>query len=284
MPSPKKIGTWLYKEKICGEKGYDLNWGASVVGVIGGQGSTKTACCLNTAEKKMMFHPDEKIFWHDTIGSPCQYRKAKHFPFKIFVENDLNLKFLNATTNKYILPEITYFNDVYELYDLAPYKTINVVYFSNKKSWVGFNDKDENKKVGLIEYLMSVKQNEWQTIVFDEMETLFPAMVNNQTKDRWYEWTTNIVANKIKECRKSRVGIIGNYHMHSSIFHEVSNKFMFHIWGFGSRPCNTSVSQRAVNKLKLGEFWIDHQGTTFGKIGIEEIYDPPKEEWIVQYF
>ena len=276
------IGQLLYRDKLCGQNGYDLNWGASVVGVIGGQGSVKTACCLDIAEKKLEYHKKEKVFWHDTVGSPCQFRKAQRFPWKIFVEEGYDLKFFNATLGKTIFPDITVFSDVEELYRLAPYQTINVVYFKNKKSWVGFNKNDNGGRVGLIEYLMSKKQHDWQTVVFDEMETLFPAVVNNQTDDKWYEWTTEVVAEKIKECRKSRVGIVGNYHQHSSIFHEVRNKFMFHIWGFGSRVRGTTVSQKAVNGCRPGVFWIDHQGTTYGKIQVKMIYNPPDEEWIVQ--
>ena len=282
MVSPKEMGTLLYKKKICGEDGYDLNYGASVVGVIGGQGSVKTACCLDIAEKKLSFHPKEKIFWHDTIGSPCQYRKAKYYPYKIFVEQDFELKFYDATNNTYIMPDITYFSDVDELYSLAPYQTINVVYFAHKKAWVGFND--DSNRIGLLEYLMSKQQQEWQTIVFDEMETMFPKNVNNQTTERWYEWMTEIVTEKIKECRKARVGVIGNYHKHSSIYYDVGNKFMFHLWGLGSLPKNTRVKQNCVDQLKPGEFWIDEQGTYFGKIRIKTIYDPPENEWIVQYW
>jgi len=282
MVNPKEMGDLLYKKKVCGQDGYDLDWGASVVGVIGGQGSVKTSACLDIAEKKMRFHPKEKIFWHDTIGSPCQFRKAKHFPYKIFIEKGLDLKFFNATTNTYFNPDVTYFETTDELYHFAPYRTINVVYFESKKAWVGYNG--DSNKIGLMEYLMSNKQSEWQTIVFDEMETLFPKTVNNQTEERWYEWITEVVTEKIKECRKSRVGVVGNYHKHSSIFYDVSNKFMYHMWGFGSKPRGTRVKQGCVDTLKPGQFWIDYQGTYFGKVGIKTTYNPPVEQWIVQYW
>ena len=94
MVKPHEMGPELYK-KIYYK--YDNDWGASVVGVIGGQGSAKTACCLDLAEKKLRWHPQEKIFWHDTIGSPCQYRKAKYYPYKIFVEEGLHIEFYNIT-------------------------------------------------------------------------------------------------------------------------------------------------------------------------------------------
>ena len=275
MVSPKVMGENLYK-RIWGE--YDDDWGASVVGVIGGQGSVKTACCLDIVEKKLEIHPKEKVFWYDTEGSPCQYRKSKHFPYKIFVEKGLNLKFKNITNNTFIEPDVTFFKDVDELFKLAPYQTINAVYFKSRKSWVGFYNNPS--KEGLIEYLMG--SNEWQTIVFDEMESVFPADLDNQTKDKWWTWTNKVACEKIKECRKSRVGVIGNYHDPNSIYYSVLNKFMFHIWGFGSRPKNTRVKQSCVDQCNIGEFWIDHQGTRFGKIKIKTVYIPPVEDWIVK--
>lgn len=272
---PKEMGEFLYN-KIC--RDYDDDWGASVVGVIGGQGAVKTACCLDIGEKKIKNHPNEKIFWHDTLGSPCQYRKAKFFPYKIFVEKGLDLKFKDITNDCIVHPDITFFRDAGELFDLSEYKTINVVYFNSRKSWVGFyNDKTRE---GLMEILMG--SNEWQTIVFDEMESVFPADVDNQSEEKWWTWTNKIASEKVKECRKSRVGVVGNYHDPNAIYHSVLNKFMFHIWGFGSRPKNTRIKQSCVDQCNLGEFWIDHQGTRFGKIKVKTIYNPPMEKWIVK--
>lgn len=256
---------------------YDENWGAALVGVIGGQGSVKTACCLDIIEKKMKVHPKEKVFWHDTIGSPCQYRKAKFFPYKIFVEEGFNLQFVNITKKKDIDVDIIYFDDVDDLFYKSYYKTINVVYFKSRKSWVGFKD---IYKLGLIDYL--IKDRDWESIVFDEMESIFSADINNQTDERWWDWTNEIASEKIKECRKSRVSIVGNYHDPNAIYHSVLNKFMFHIWGFGSRPRRTRIKQSCIDQCDMGEFWIDHQGSKFGKIKIKEIYNPPIEEWIVK--
>ena len=278
MPSPKKVGDYLYK-KIW--KDYDDDWGAAVVGVIGGQGSVKTACCLDIAEKKLETHPREKIFWHDTIGSPCQFRKAKFFPYKIFIEKGLDLEFYNISNSEVIKPDVAYFSNVAELYENSEYLTINVVYFKNKKGWVGYKENPcSDDELGLIEYLMG--NNEWQTIIFDEMETLFPADVNNQSEDRWWDWTTKVAKEKIKECRKSRVGVVGNFHDPNAIYYSVLNKFMFHIWGFGSRPKKTRIKQACVDQLDDGMFWIDHQGSKFGKIKVKNIYSPPKEQWIAR--
>lgn len=279
MPNPAVIGKKLYKDKICGEKGYNLDWGAAVAGVIGGQGSVKTACCLDIAEKKMEWHPDERIFWHDTVGSPCQYMKLQKFPYKIFVEDGLSIEFINATKKCHSNQQVTYFSGIDELYDLAECQMLNVVYFKSVKSWVGFFN--EKGKQGLIEYLM--RNHDWQTIIFDEMESVFPADVNNQTEEQWWTWTNKVASEKIKECRKSRVSVIGNYHNPNAIYHSVLNKFMFRLWGFGSRPRGTRVGQSAVDKLSFGEFWVDHQGTIFGKIKVETIYKPPKNEIVCVY-
>jgi len=289
MPRPDVIGPQLYK-KIWGK--YDNNWGASVVCVVGGQGSAKTACCLDLAEKKLSEHPKEKIFWHDTVGSPCQFMKVKKYPWRIFVEEGVDIEFYNITKLKPEYPQITFFSDIESLFHLAQYKTINVVYFKSRKSWVAYNKKkygcsqdDETEKQGLIEFLMNgnVAAGEWQTIFIDEMESLFPPDVNNRTIDKWWDWTVVTSPHFIKECRKSRVGLVGNYHKHSSIHHRISEKLMFHIWGLGSIPKNTRVNQSMVDQCNRGEFCIDHDGAKFGKIEILTVYNPPSEEWVVRY-
>ena len=285
MVKPHEMGPELYK-KIYYK--YDNDWGAAVVGVIGGQGSAKTACCLDLAEKKLRWHPQEKIFWHDTIGSPCQYRKAKYYPYKIFVEEGLHIEFYNITKKHLEHPDITVFTDIEQLYQHAEYQTINVVYFRSRKSWVGFKEKpniNNGDQYGLMQYLMSGNHaaNNWQTIIVDEMESLFPPDVTNQTDEKWWNWTTRISSNLVKECRKCRVGLIGNYHKHSSIHHKISEKIMFHIWGLGSTPKYTRIKQGMIDGCNLGEFCIDHDGAKFGKIKIKTIYYPPAEEWVARY-
>ena len=278
---PKIMGDRLYKKMY---KYHDDDWGACVAGVIGGQGSVKTGCCIDIAQKKMRYQKDEKIFWHETVGSPCQFLKIQDYPFKIFVESGLKLEFVDITNNKVVFPEIVFFKTIEELYNKSDYQTLNVVFFRNKKRWTCFNKKDNVRKKGLIEFLMSDQfaGNEWQTVIFDELESVFPADCDNKDEEMLWNWTHDS-SDVIKECRKSRVGFVGNYHDPNSIFHSVRNKFMFHLWGFGSRPKDTRVKQNGVDQLKLGEFWIDHQGTLFGKIGIDTLFKPPENNWVVRY-
>jgi len=275
---PKIMGEKLYKKMYML---HDDDWGACVGGIVGGQGSVKTGCCLDLAQKKMKYQKDEKIFWHETVGSPCQFLKMIEYPYKIFIEKGLGLEFVDITNNKIEKPRVFFFKDVSELWDLSDYQTLNVVFFKNRKGWTCYNN---GKKTGLIEFLMSdkVAANEWQTVIFDELESVFPADCNNKTDDLWWDWTHNS-SDIIKECRKSRVGFLGNYHDPNAIFHSVTNKLMFHLWGFGSRPRRTRVSQNCVDQLRLGEFWIDHQGTLFGKISIDTVYKPPIVNWVVRY-
>lgn len=282
--NPKIMGTKLYK-KIWGA--YDLDWGACSLLILGGQGSVKTAACLDIAEKKMNIHSKEKIFWYDTLGSPCQFRKLRHHPYEIFVENGLNIIFYNANKGETVKPCITHFKSVEELYDLAEYQTLNVVYFNNKKHWIAFNEKKKDNagyedvtQTCLMDYLMEKKQFEWQTIFFDEIESIFPNGANNQNPEKWWTWLNDTVPARIKEGRKCRIASIGNFHNWGSVYHEVRNKFMMHMWGFGSRPCNTRVHQNCVDQCRPGQFWIDHEGMLFGKIQIEKMYKPPEEQWI----
>jgi len=266
MPSPGEIGEKLYQE-IWKIRNNDA--GASVVGVLGGQGSVKTTACLDIVEKKFKHHRDEKVFWHETIGSPMQCNRIIGHPIKILIEEGMNIQFINVTRKELISPQITFFKGFEELYSKAEYKTLNVVFFDYKKKWtsfMGFLSNDVNAG------------GDWQTIVFDELETIYPADVNNHTRDKWWDWTVKDSTDVIKELRKSRVGFVGNYHSKDAIYHSIRNKLMYRMYGFGSRP-EGRVSQRAIDQLQMGEFWIEKEYTVFGKIKIKKYHPENQEVW-----
>lgn len=266
MPNAGEIGVTLYKE-IWEERNADF--GAAVVGIIGGQGSVKTSACLDIVEKKLRNHPDEKIFWHETVGSPMQCNRLLNYKPVIFVEEGLELEFIDVTHKKIINPKIMRFKGFEELYKKSKHKALNVVFFDYKKKWVNlmrFLESDINAG------------GDWQTVVFDELESIFPAEVNNQTQDRWWDWVTTDATECLKEMRKSRVGFIGNYHNKNSIYHSIRNKFMYRLYGFGARQ-EGRVQQRAIDQLVRGEFWIEKQFSVFGKIKLKHYYPESREVW-----
>jgi len=270
MTNPRDEGDRIYKQIW---KVHDDDWGAAVAGVIGGQGSVKTACCLDIAEKKMRIFPKEKIFWHETVGSPCQFRKMQTYPFKIFIESGARIEFIDITNHKLVQPEVHYFYNLEQLYQQSERQTLNVVFFNHNKRWTD-----------LIQFLQNDKHagDEWQTVIFDEMETVYYSGSDNKTDDKWWDFM-KASGDVIKECRKSRVGLIGNYHNKNSVDYRVRNKFMFHLYGFGSQVAETRINQGCVDQNVPGEFWIDHQGSRFGKIKIKTVYKPPVIRWSTRY-
>jgi len=244
---------------------YDENYGASVVGISGSQGSVKTTVCLDLAEKKMRHHKNEKIFWRETLDSPMQCRRLLNFPYKLYVENGLKIRFYGAKKGKI---NITNFDSISELYNKAKPQVLNVVFFNDKKQWTE-----------LIRYC-NIKMN-WITIFLDEMEGLYKEGSNNQTSERWWDWM-DTSAEVIKECRKSYTSVIGNYHDENLIDHRVRGKFMFYMYGFGAivSPSKSRVRQNAVDQCALGEFYIAQGRHRFGKIKINKFYPSLKNNWI----
>lgn len=270
MTSPRIEGSRLYKILY---RDYDNDFGAGVVGISGSQGSVKTSVCLDVAEKKMRYHPDEIIFWRETFNSPMQCKRILDFPYKLFVQKGLDVEFVNTSQKRVIHPPLVFFDDIPDLYSKAETQTLNVPFFVSEQSWSW-----------LIKYCNSneVAAGDWQTIFLDEMEGLYEEGADNQTEEKW--WTFNRDSGHIiKECRKSTTGVIGNYHDENLIDHRVRNKFMFYMYGFGAMAGKkTRVRQYAIDKCVRGEFWIAETRGRYGKVKIAQYYPPSVERWIAK--
>jgi len=271
MVDPAVEGKRIYKILY---ENYNPDSGASLVGISGSQGSAKTAVCLDLAEKKMEHNTREIIFWRETYNSPMQCNRIKNYPVRYYVEEGLELEFFNTNRKIKITPEITFFKDLKELYNLVEYHTLNVPFFDSNKNWTN-----------LIDFCNSDIEagGDWQTIFIDEMEGLYKAGSNNQTSERWWDWT-DYSGEVIKECRKSKTSIVGNYHDENIIDHRVKGKLMFFLYGFGAivNPGRSRVKQNCVDLCRRGEFWIAHGRHRFGKIQIKNYYPPSTESIIVR--
>jgi len=248
---------------------YDDNYGGSVVGICGSQGSVKTSLCLDLAEKKMKYHKDEKIFWRETYDSPMQCRRLLRYKYRLYVEEKTNLIF--HVNGEEIQPDIIYFKDIKELYDMAKPRILNVVFFSHIKKWTE-----------LIRHCNNIS-TDWNTVFLDEMEGLYKAGSNNQTDERWWDWM-DISGEVIKECRKSHTSVVGNFHDQNLIDHRVNGKFMFHMYGFGAivNRSRSRVTQTAVDQCRLGEFYIAQGRNRFGKICVDTFYPAVENNWSVK--
>lgn len=261
---PKTIGTKIYNEIF--ERNNDV--GAKVVELSSGQGGAKTSACLDMAEKTMSWYPSEKVFWRESIKSPVQFTKVIGYPYKIFVEEGYELIFKNVTKHIKINPEITVFSGFDELNRLAKGQTLNVVFFKSLFTWIDF-----------IAFLISdeIATTEWQTIVMDEYEDIFPSGTSGE---EWRKMQKG--GDVIKHCRKGYVTLIGNCHKGRAIDWRIRDKVMIYMYGFGSRvDFSSRINQYCVDSTVTGDFWIDKEHSRFGYIHVDKIHKPPKESWTI---
>ena len=268
MVDPASEGKRLYQLLY---KNYDFNFGGSVVGISGAQGSVKTTVCLDLVEKKLLHHPDEKIFWRETLKSPMQCERLIDSDYKIFVEEGYDVKFIKSKTSSRVYPEAYFFKDVDDLYNNSECGVLNTVFFKNRKGWTDLISR------------CNMDSLIWTSVFLDEMEGLFEAGSNNQTKDKWWDWMAES-GHVIKECRKSHTSVIGNYHDENLIDHRVKGKFMFFLYGFGAivNRARSRIKQGMVDACRRGEFCIALGRNRFGKIQVVNYY-PSIDDCIIPY-
>lgn len=269
MVNPAVEGIRLYKLLY---NDYNNDFGGSVVGISGSQGSVKTTVCLDLVEKKIEQHPEELLFWRETLKSPMQCERLQGSEYKLFVEKGLQLKFYKIKTKEQIDFEITYFKDLDHLYNMVQPGLLNVVFFDHIKKWTALIEK------------CNINSNIWTTVFLDEMEGLYYAGADNHTKEKMWRFMKDS-GEVIKECRKSHTSLIGNYHDENLIDHRVKNKFMFYMYGFGAivNKARSRVKQSMVDGCRMGEFCIAQGRNRFGKIKIDTYYPAIDNCIIVDY-
>jgi hypothetical protein len=231
--------------------------GATTILISGGMGSVKTGASLEYAEKIMKQYKTEKVFWRESVKSPVQFTKLINFEYKIFVEEGYNLKFKDIIQDKIIELPVVYFTTDKELYDIAQPGILNVVFFKENTRWADF-----------IEYLINISG--WKTIIFDEMEDIFPSGTSG---DSWQ--LTQRAANVIKQCRKGFVTIIGNCHKGHHLDYRIVEKMMINMYGFGAKPSGLSrINRSCLDGVSKGEFWVEEEYTRFGYVKIKKVHKP----------
>lgn len=258
MVQPKVEGKRLYKLLY---NDYNDDYGGSVVGISGSQGSVKTTVCLDLAEKKIKHHPEELIFWRETLKSPMQCERLQQSEYRFYVEKNYKIRFIESKTRNEIKPELFFFDDIEQLYSMVSPGVVNVVFFENHKSWTNLIEK------------CNIDSGRWCTVFLDEMEGLYYAGADNQSEDKMWRFMKDS-GDVIKECRKSHTSVIGNYHDENLIDHRVKNKFMFFMYGFGAivNKTRSRVKQTMVDACKMGEFCIAQGRNRYGKIKIRTYY------------
>jgi hypothetical protein len=238
----------------------DTDKGGLVTEITGISGSGKTSLLLGFATRIIKNNPGELVYWREAIGSPCQFNKIDDsIGYQLLVEKRYHLRALEITNNLRHAPlEIRPFRGVKELIKISKPGMLNVVYFKDLYKWVD-----------LILALRLLPG--WKTLLWDEYEDIVPQ------RCKGIAWQKNDdLSNNIKQLRKSGINLIMNTQSNMDADFRVRSKIMSWIYCYGSRVDSLSpVTDSAVHGLRVGEAWIDHGHSLFGKFSFQPF--KPKE-------
>ena len=253
LPSEKTKKT--PKKAIHGEKlinrifERDPDKGATFTIIQGIQGCGKTSLMLGMAKKIFNTHPNELVFWRESISSPCQFNKLGD-NWQILAEKKYKLQVLDITNNlkKARDVPIRYFEGFKQLMLMSKPDMLNVVFFEDLYKWVDFLNK------------LRLTPG-WQTVFMDEFEDICPEHSGGEI------WQKNkLLGNSAKHVRKGLVNLIANSQNLSEIDHRVRKKATIFIYLYGAQQDTASpVSANAIHSLKIGEGWIDHGHSIYGQ-------------------
>jgi len=223
--------------------------GAVFTEVSGIQGCGKTSLSLGFATRIMKKNPEELIFWRESLDSPCQFMKLDSDKWQILSERSYPLDVYEVTNDMQIADiKIRYFVGFSELLKMAKPGMLNVVFFKDVSKWMPF-----------IQRLGETPR--WQTIFLDEYEDIAPQRCSG---DIWKR--NDAFANRLKQIRKSLVGLVANTQSTMDADFRVRSKIMMWIYCYGARVDAISpISKRAVHSLRVGGAWIDHGHSLFGQ-------------------
>jgi hypothetical protein len=232
--------------------------GGVVVLECGKLGSGKTGLLIHTAlrlleEKERLLKQldlspvtqlasQELLFWR---GDPaCQWRKLPpEFECKVFAIEGLDLKFFRNGI-PFEMP-ITRFADFKELVGLADPAKLNVIYLPRALDHTEF-----------FRYLVAAPATHWISFFMDEIEDVVPSY---QTGERWQN--VRKFTDSVKASRKRKVSLYSASQSRSDLDYRFCAKVMFNAFLPGAaRVPGCRVWQRALDALKIGEYWLATAG------------------------
>ncbi len=228
----------------------------------GPTGSGKTSQLFYEAKMFMKQYPKEIIFFRDSMLSASNFNRIGK-NWKIFAEVGCNLKFrnLSAKVGGSMKVKYTTFNDFDELLDkdtglgLAKPGILNVIYF-----------KDDYRWIDLLIHLRRVVG--WQSVFIDEIEDIIPlnpSKREGETRNMRNEKNIEF-SNNVKKLRRGLVNLLADTQSEDEIDWRFKRKLNFNVYLRGSRvSSSTRIKQAAVDKLSLGECYIDMENRIYGK-------------------
>jgi hypothetical protein len=232
--------------------------------ITGGMGTGKTSTMLSFCNYTLLHYPEEKVFWSNTYNTPIQSIKIGLDKHHIMVKDGSNVTFHDRNKKlAQIHPDVTYFKDFNEMYDLAQPGKCNCIFFGDRFQWID-----------LIHHLRSI--GEWTHIYIDELSEIAPAFTSgNLFKD------IGRFSVDLKEVRKCMINVHANSQALPDVDHRIRSKIMVRIFLPGARSDQYSrVQQTAIDNLEENpvegnEAYLEHSGR-FGRTRFKDIYKPIK--------
>jgi DNA polymerase III delta prime subunit len=226
---------------------------------VGPPGCGKTSHLLYEADLFMKEHPEEIVFFRDSVSSAVQFNRIGN-NWKVFVEQGCNIRFRNLTDGGSLNIKYQMFNDFNQLINQdtgigwAKPKYLNVIYFKDDSSWIDFMCHLRNT-IG------------WQDVFIDEIEDIIPLNPSKREgENKNIRNEKNIkFANEAKQIRKGLVNLCCDTQAEDEIDWRFKRKLNFYVYLRGARVSPKSkVWQNWVNKLNLGECIIDCEYRMYG--------------------
>lgn len=243
----------------------DFSAGSQFLYIVGAPGSGKTSLALGIVAKIIRQHPDELVFWRESLNAPVQFTK---YPgeYQILCERRFPIVIREISAGRRIAKNIhvRYFEGFKQLMERAHGGCLNVVYFREPEKWTEF-----------IRYLIVYPG--FQTVALDELEDIVPEFSGGDT------WRKNkLFAECIKQIRKGCVTIIGNSQNIADCDHRIRKKCTMWAYLHGAVVDSASpVQSRAVQALPLGSCWLDHAHGEYGQIRFKP-FKPITQSYVVE--
>ncbi|MCD6485188.1 MAG: hypothetical protein J7L47_08785 [Candidatus Odinarchaeota archaeon] len=221
----------------------DFNYGGVITHITGAKGAGKTTLLLRLAENLIK---NEKVLWRGMFS--CQWFFST-IPVNLILPKKIKatLIVMDKHASRKAEPEdvadrVSYFTSIKQVYTKTRRKYLNVIYFINILDWLD-----------LFELLIKREDVSWISIIFDEMEDLFPM---NPSGSLWKEVERG--AQIIKEFRKNYISLYMVSQKISDIDYRITNKVNYRIYLRGAKvPRNSIVDQMNVNFLEPGRGIIE---------------------------
>ena len=238
----------------------DYAYGGTNVLITGSKGAGKTTLMLRLAEK---LEENEKVIWRGMFS--CQWFFSTIPVHLILPTKNVTVTVIDPAGSYNDLPpedvveKVSYVNSPEDIYKKLRKGYLNTVYLLDIYEWLDVFD-----------VLLHRKNVDWISILFDEIEDLFPL---NPSGEVWR--LVEKGAQQIKEFRKNNISLYAATQKISDVDYRILNKINYFVYLRGAKVAkNSIVSQKRVNFLRHGQGIIE--SSFFEQFEFENIIRPRK--------